>query len=252
MKKARVKIYIYFAILVLFLGSLAYFVLYSDFLKASKIEIQDSIFYERSNFLSELRTEIISSRKYLGFFDKKNILFWYFAADNIQNPKKFPSLKEINIDTNLASKSISFRVKENDLKGIVCKSRKECFGFNDSGVIYTKAPYVKGSLILKIDDNSKRQLVLGHRFLPEKEWIKRMLETISMLKENGFHIKSAYLKPIDLREWGINLFSGPDLYFSFDFIPERLNQVLTNFFQKFDEDNLEYIDLRVPGRIYYR
>lgn len=248
----RIKFYVFFVVFVLIVSSLIYVVIYSDFFKLSTLEVQNSIFYERSDFVDKLSTEIVSSKKYLGLLSNKNILFWYFAGNEIVNPKKFQSLEKVMIDTDIATKYVSIKVEEHDFKGIICKSDTECYGFNEAGIVYTKAPYVEGSLILKINDRSSRASVLGHKFLPKDQWIDRMFKTIKLLKQEDIGIKSVYIKDINLKEWGVNLFSGPDIYFSFDFIPENLNQVIESFFRKSENKSYEYIDLRIPGRIYYK
>lgn len=249
---ARIKFYVLFVVSVLITSLLIYVVLYSNFFKLSTLEVQNSIFYERSDFVDNLSTEIVSSNKYLGLLSNKNVLFWYFAGDEIIEPKKFQSLEKISINTDIATKYVSIKVEEHDFKGVICKSDTDCYGLNEAGVVYTKAPYVEGNLIFKIDDRSSRSLVLGHKFLPKDQWIERMFKTIDLLKKQNIGIKSVYIKDINLKEWGLNLFSGPDIYFSFDFVPENLNQVVESFFKQSGSKSYDYIDLRIPGRIYYK
>lgn len=249
---ARIKFYVLFVIFVVILSSLVYLVLYSNFFKLSNLDVQHSIFYDRSEFIDKLSTDIVSSNNYLGLLSNKNVLFWHFAGNEIIEPESFQSLEKVNIDTDIATKHVSINVEEYDFKGIICKSREECYGFNEAGVIYTEAPYVEGSLIFKVNDKSSRSLVLGHKFLPEEEWVERMFDTVESLRKENIGVQSVYVKDIDLKEWGVNLFSGLDIYFSFDFVPENLNQVIKSFFQQSENESYEYVDLRIPGRIYYK
>lgn len=247
---AKWKFIILFYLLVLSLIGGIYAVLYSSLLQVRSFKVVGATMVDEKKFLASLAIQKIAEKKVLGFLGPQNIFFWV-GSDNL-NGHLLPQVDEINVDVNLVGRSVKVSVEEKDMFGVICTAREECFLFDRKGFVFSRAPSVRGPLIIRIDDPHNRPLVLGERFLPEEKMIKNLFETLGILQKAGFKIYSASLRKLELREWQVKLAEGPRIYFSFNFVPEDLENILTAVKKRLDIARLSYIDLRVPGRLYYK
>lgn len=139
--------------------------------------------------------------------------------------------------------------------GIVCKGETiECFYIDEQGIAFEQAPQTSGSLVLSIKDYSDREYYLGKQVFKE-----HLINFILQAKQGLF-------SDIGLRSLDFSILSWPakDLkvvtnegwYIVFDLETDIKNQILslkTVLEQKIqDRGNLEYVDLRIENRIYYK
>ena len=130
-----------------------------------------------------------------------------------------------------------------------------CYYFDKYGIIFKEAPISEGSLILKIKDFEKKSVFIGDKILDDNN-LKFILSFNEQTeKANLFKITEFKIKPasnIDLEavvdgKWSIYLdpAQNPEREASNLFIV--VNETLKNKL-----DNLAYIDLRIPSRIFYK
>ena len=200
-------------------------------------------------FISDLERRIIGSSKALAMLGPDNVLFWKLA--NLSESDLAPGVSNIKIDSDILSKKVNISVEKRDLFGIWCSLGK-CFGFDKDGVIFSEAPDVAGFLILKIKDENTRVVSLGSLVLPKREWIANVLDTVKILSENDTAVSSVKIRNLSLEEWEIEISNGLRFYFSLNFIPENLKDIVQKLDKKLSLEKLSYIDFRVPSRIYYR
>ena len=245
------RITVIFAVFILFFTGVFHVILYSDIFKVKKLEISGSSFYDNDYLISASIVEIIKNRPYLGFFGGDNILFWLLSDKISMNGSKIVHLQELNKSTDLINRKVIIAVKERDFSGVSCFS-KNCFAFDDSGLIFSDSPNVNGSLILKIENTNDQFALLGNYFLPSARWVRNVLETMALVKSTGFHVSSAIIKEPSLREWELLVYPSLSLLFDLSFIPEDLEGILSTVKDRLDLEELSYLDFRVKGRIYYK
>jgi len=250
-KLKLLHITVIFAVFILFFVGVFHVILYSDIFKVKKLEISGSSFYDNDYLISASIVEIIKNHPYLGFLGGDNILFWLFSDPIPIAGNKIIHLQELNKSTNLIDRRVNIAVKERGFFGVSCFS-KNCFVFDDSGLIFSNSPDVNGSLILKIENINNQSVLLGNYFLPSTHWVRNILETIALVKSTGFYVSSAIIKESSLREWELLVYPSLSLLFDLSFVPEDLDRILSTAKDRLDLEKLSYLDFRVKGRIYYK
>lgn len=132
--------------------------------------------------------------------------------------------------------------------GIWC-GKKQCFWFDERGVLTKPAPRPEGRLIILVNE-TKGETDINKPFLKENFWknFKSILNSW-MIEEwmiNRFTIDKS-------KKEGIAKTDNFDIYFSLRFNPENNLKALKKIIEeKINTNNLSYIDLRVENKIYFR
>ena len=138
--------------------------------------------------------------------------------------------------------------------GIWCNNAN-CYYFDKEGIVFKEAPQTEGALILKIEDFEKKGVSLGDQVLNYNQ-LKFIAEFNNKITENNqFKIIKFKITPsanFDLeaitdRGWSIYLDQNQDPVLEANNLFTILNEVIKN-----KASNLEYIDLRLPSRIFYK
>lgn len=200
--------------------------------------------------LADAIQEAIQERSYwlIRFFDKDNIFFWLAGKKYLEGRFFYPPY-EVSFNTHLLTRAVDLVVNKKEAQGVICTS-VNCYGFDDNGKVFAEAPAVEGSLILKITDTDTATLPLGQSFLESEQWISNLLATVEILSAASWRWENIAIQPHYLREWVVELSRGPKLYFSLEFVPVNLKNILENF--PVDVPELEYVDFRVSQRLYYQ
>lgn len=239
--------FLFFALLI---GAF-YFVLRSPWFKVQSFDVPDLPGIYHGDILDALKTQMLAS-KGRALIGPNNILFWEFGKypDSLF---RLPALKDLKIETDFWKRSVKISAGERRLWGVVCDENNiSCFGLDENGVIFGKVPSISGSLILKISDMNERFFFSGQGFFSRLEWFANLKQSIETLNRNGLKVVSVEIGNLALREWTARAANGPDFYFSLNFSPENLDSVLKNLKNEINLNAAEYVDLRVPNRIYYK
>lgn len=200
----------------------------------------------------------ISPEELKNAFNYKNIFL--YTKNDIKNVlmEEFPLIADINISKNIIERSIKLIITERERLGIVCQAIEEemggCFYIDKQGVIFEDAPQTSGSLILLIKDYSQRKFYIGKKIFEEN-----VINAISKIREDlfletgikvlDFSIKS--FPPTDL-----NVMTSEGWYIIFGLDRDAGIQILSlkaALEEKIqNREELEYLDLRIENRIYYK
>jgi len=169
--------------------------------------------------------------------------------------KNFPKISAIEIRKNILKRTIAVTITERKGLGIICKENiGNCFYIDKNGVIFEDAPQTSGSLILLIKDSSSEDFSLGKKILEEQivgsiADFKEGLFSLTNIKINWFEI---YIHPpkeskvITSEGWYLLLDLTRDIKKQLSILKTALDEKIK------DRKNLEYIDLRIENRIYYK
>lgn len=265
-KKSKFRPFIYllfFVVLVILICVILYAVFYSGLFRVENFDFKysnkyiqgdkSSGFFTDDFLVSSLTAQVVGKKRLLGYFGPDNTLFWLFGEEeDMVNNNVLPSVEDVDVKVNVFKRKVEISINEKELAGVICKTEGSCYAFDERGRIFAPAPSVEGSLILKINDVNSRPLVLGEKFLPKEEWIENILKTIGIFDKNNFHIKSVTIREIDVEEWEIIVLTGPKFLFSLDFIPKDLNDIMRTLKERADFSSVNYFDMRVENRIYYK
>lgn len=185
-----------------------------------------------------------------GILGPENTLFW--SLDTTRKLTGTSYLKSITLQTSLLRRSVTVAVEERRALGVWCVGERACFVFDQNGIVFAKAPEVRGVLITKVNDESGRIIAPHGGVLPYNQWFANMLHTLEMLDEARMGATRVALHNIELREWEATTTAGLTFHFSLNFIPENLSKIMRDVQSRLAISELTYLDFRVPNRLYYR
>ncbi|MEK7500861.1 MAG: hypothetical protein AAB642_01925 [Patescibacteria group bacterium] len=145
-------------------------------------------------------------------------------------------------------------VKHNDLTAIICRNGN-CFWLNQSGRAFYQGADLSGSIIFNLADKTSRELKLGDQLLPPSI-LGELLFIKSNLRE-GLGISIAKAETVDPKmqdfdftttsDWTLRFSVAENAYKTLETLKKTLDQIGLD-----DQPRLEYIDLRVPNKVYYK
>jgi hypothetical protein len=228
------------AIIFLFLLLVAGIVL-SPILKAKEINVYGN---------KEIDSEEIKN-------DIQSINILLMTSNGLKNKllKNFPKISTVEIRKNILKRTIAVTITEREGLGIICKENTgNCFYVDKNGIIFEDAPQTSGSLVLLIKDSSLEEFSLGKKILEEQ-----IITSIADFRENLFsqtNIKINWFeisthppkesKIITSEGWYLLLDLTRDTQKQLSILKTALDEKIKN------RENLEYIDLRIENRIYYK
>src|SRR3989338_67882 len=188
---------------------------------------------------------------------KRGSNLFFLSSEKIEQEllKTYPK-----IDAVMAAKSyfhkLNIEVKERSSYGIWCLTKQDkCYYFDKSGVLYDSAPSTSGFLLFSVKDERRRDVKLGER-AEEQSWIDSLVLARQKLTERGFQVKELVIPEdsfdefyaLESRGWKIQMSINTDLDAQIKTIADFLKQKLTP--ERIIQ--LQYVDIRIADRIYYR
>lgn len=256
--RKKIIIFLWFLFLILIL---AYVLLLSPIFKIKEIKISGNRVIDKEEIRDSLNSFL--SKKFLVFFNQNNIFL--ARENNLKNIifSDFPRILSIEIKKNIFNKTIDLRIIERKEAGIFCRNNPsfaeaaagKCYYIDKEGVIFEEAPQTSGTLILTIKDNSEKGVEIGRsaidrEFMTELTNLKDDLLSPLNLKVLDFIIDSGILKDlrVDTNEgWYILFDSSRDFKNQLQALRLVLEEKIKDGRKK-----LEYIDLRIENRVYYK
>jgi hypothetical protein len=197
----------------------------------------------------------ISSEEIKNNIQSVNILL--MTTNGLKNKllENFPKISAIEIKKNILKRTIAITIAERESLGIICKENTaNCFYFDKNGVIFEDAPQTSGSLILLIKDSFSEEFSLGKKILEEQiissiADFREGIFSLTGIKINWFEIYThppKESKIITSEGWYLLLDLSRDTEKQLSVLKTALDEKIK------DRKNLEYIDLRIENRIYYK
>lgn len=144
--------------------------------------------------------------------------------------------------------------------GIWClKKNSACYFFDEKGIAYENAGQAEGFIYAIITDYRERRLELGQE-VEVKDWRDRIFLTRNLLKRNGFEAAEFVIPSETQDEFEVKTFNSNQKSFLIKISGDtELESQITAFADLYEKkltpderSQLEYADLRVPGRVYYK
>ena len=252
----KIKIYAGLAAFFVLLIGAGYLIIYSSFFRITRININNTQI-DADKTVENLKSFFVGQSKIAEFLGPENILIW--KPEKISEfIKNYPQIAELKIEKNYFGREIKISVLERERFGIWCQlttndqrpTTNDCWWFDKKGVIFSEALKAEGQLINKVDDFSGRFLNLGEPALEEK-FLSNLIKIFEILEKSGLKIKSLKLENLEFQEIVTDSPLMPKIHFSLRINPEFALAALESI-KKIGLEKIEYIDLTVENRAYYK
>ena len=223
----------------------AYFtVINIPFLKIRSLEISGQEKLTKQVIINDLTGSLLNSF-WLKFVGLDNLLFWPQGTVVLANPL----VDRASISKNWGEGKVLLNIKERERYGMWCSLK--CYWFDKEGIIFDRAPETEEKSILKINasDNDETPLQLGDVVL-RQDLFDNLKKILEFLKES-FAIQTHRWNEnnLDLKSFTAG---GAQLLFNARFDPDINLKALKELSLKPFFKKLNYVDLRVENRIYYK
>ncbi|MFA6160049.1 MAG: FtsQ-type POTRA domain-containing protein [Parcubacteria group bacterium] len=262
---------LFFLVTVSFAVVLIYVLFFSSFLEITSIEVNGNEYVTNNLILDKINPEI--SGKYFDIIKKNNLILIKVGKIKKDIKNEFKIIREIEIKREFPEKLI-VSIIERKPQMVFC-SADSCFILDENGEAYDKyssnEENDKNNFITLREENSK-EIRLGEIILEKKymnyalEIRQTLLERLEIGIDNNFRITSLISGDIrvktkdgpprvDERSFP-RVEAGWEIYFNENIDLEKeiemLKVVLENKIEKNQRLDLEYIDLRIDNKIYYK
>ena len=248
----RIKFYLVLIIAYLLLIFLIWLFFFSPVFRIKQIEFQGMEYLGENDLLANLRQASfeISGRSLFRIFPFENTIFWQAKEIVKLLPQENILIAEVSSSINYFQRSLRVNIQERKGEVVWCQlNYHHCFWVDKTGVVFREAPFTEGSLFVRVDDSTDRTLVIGSLIL-EKEQVENFFAIKNLLSDLDVSLYNFNFSKPENQEIEAILSDGPKFYFSLRFKPNEFLRPLLEL--KKDFSKIDYIDLRVENRIYYK
>lgn len=192
---------------------------------------------------------------FLNIDKRNNILFFSANKLSAQLVKQFPKLDSIKIVKKLPH-SLFISSDERRPVGIWCSANRTCFYFDKDGIAFSKAQPSAGFLIVNIADyRPGRNIELGSA-VETADWLGKIISARELLNKAGINIAEFIIPTDSFDEFHAKTAENWKIMFSIQTDIQKQISALSIFLKEKIKPNqksvLQYVDLRIQDRIYYK
>lgn len=284
-KRIPLKTIIFGGLFFCLLIALGYFLIFSPFLWVQRIEI------EKTKNVPVLEIEEIARNNLEGklwlLIPRKSFLF--LPIDKISQDilDRFPEVKAVtiekikpnflNLDQISSGMGLLIKTEERESIGIWCQLNQEettgtttnqiisfedrvnkCFYIDQEGIIFRESPLVIGNLVVNIYSQIKDSVDLREKITSAEviDFILLVNKRLSQIETvDGNRLNIVGFEIVSIENLRITTSFGWQIYFNPSFsVGSQLNALEMVLLQDIKENYsiLEYIDLSIEGRVYYK
>lgn len=247
----------YYFLTVAFFAVAIYAFIFSGFLNIDEIEVQGVKTIPAEKIIETIND--LMETKHWWIFSERNYLF--FNSDEVDRllRNKFKKIGELRVEKIFPNK-LNISISERNTLLILC-SVGNCYLINQQGIAYEKLNpnsfHLKGAKLIKVIDESNKKIQKGETvFTPEfMKFVSAISDEIQ--EETNLRLLNEYrIKSRVSGELVAQTDRGWDIYFdtknSLKKSVRMLKLVLNKQIALKDFSRLEYIDLRLNNKVFYR
>ncbi len=261
LRKKRKGRKVRFAFLVIFLlitlaVFLIYALLFSGWFSVNQIQVSGNREVSKEE-IESLASEHINKTYLLGYIRPFSNIF-LTSSESIEHSlrKNYPIIERVNVNKVFLSKNLTIEITERESVGIWCKGDEDkCFYFDKNALLFKEASKFSGDLFLVIEDGRGRNFKPGDNF-DDQELFEKINLTRNILDELKLIDYTNFFLPSGSFDFWIETNFGWPIYLDKENdIPTQLVALKKFLEEKLSAEKqktLQYIDLRVNNRIYYK
>jgi cell division septal protein FtsQ len=252
-RKFLLKLLAVTGVVFLFLGGIIYLSFFAGLFDVRTIDINGAEVISSADLRAVAESWLKGG--FLGLARNRNLLF--FSANDLAGEltAKFPRIDSIEVKKEFPHR-LKIAITERQSAGIWCfVADNRCFYFDKSGVAYAEAARSSGFLILNVADYRGQAVALGSR-VGSQEWIKNIITAREVLMKVGISAAEFSIPPDSFDEFDAKTAEGWKIFFSNSAdVTQQISSLAILLRDKLPAEkrkSLEYFDLRIQDRIYYR
>ena len=148
------------------------------------------------------------------------------------------------------------KIQDKSLVAVLCQENAGCFWINRQGIAFNETGQLSGQVVLNILDKTGRNIKIGDIALKPEILAKLLFLRKSVLDEAGMLIVGVQTQDLNLADFDFKTSDGWVLKVSLNDnaykILETLKQALKEITKSGPTSLLDYIDLRIPNKVYYK
>ena len=248
-KRSSLKIYFFVGLFFCLLAGLIYTAVWLPYFWIENINIENDMTY-----VSCLEIEKLIPKKSIFLIPinqiKNEILDKYSEIKIVEIKKEFPNTINIKIEER-KNIGVWCQIELDEIatstEKMIEKKINECFYFDSDGIIFREASLIKGGLVLNVYGTEKLIKIRDEIMSPE------LVEFILFIREKLPEIIDFEIVSFENLVATTN--RGYQIYFNPTYSARSQLEALRISIQKEikqELDSLEYIDLKIEGRVYYK
>jgi len=256
-KKGTPGKWLYWLVTLFFVLTVGFALFFSDFLTITEIKIFGLNRLEDSPIRNIIDEKI--NGKYFNVVPKNNLILFPENKLKKELKEKFKRIEEVRVERTFPDKLIIL-VRERKFTMLLCSSNS-CYLLNERGEAYPADNFsweeLEKEKLITLNDLSGARISLENNPL-ESDFQTFILQLGDQVqKETELSIKKQYETPSRMsNDLKVETEAGWKIYFSEEVGLEKellmLKTVLADKIEKERQKDLEYIDLRIPNKVFYR
>lgn len=251
-KKRRIKLLLYCSFGAAVAAGVLYFLFFSGYflIRAVSVSGVDAPLAEE---IKKITLQSLEGDRL--FISRRNVFL--FSTNEISETikKDLPALDTVSVKKQFIHQ-IAIEAKLRDRKGIACAEvpQTQCFYFDGNGVIFEKAPEIVGATVLVFKDNS-----VFDSSLPSEKYAKETIDFADNIKDKLFEKTGAsagyFTFPNNTGDIEAHTDKNFTVLMTVNNQAEEQARVIKSILENEVKDKisaLDYIDLRVENRAYYK
>ncbi len=242
-----------FFVLAVLVGGLVYGLFFAHLFEVRTIEIHTQGAVPVDQISSKV-WELLNER-HLGFSAKSNSII--FSPQRLREPLlgAFSRIDSLDI-RRVSLHGIDITVHERIPVGLWCfPAERRCLYYDSNGIAFAEVLPSSGYLFVPISDYRPRTVVIGEHVAPEV-WRTSIQEVKKILQFGDINVSEVIIPADSYNEFDVVTREGWRILYSYQSnVRKQSNSLLVYLKEKLssaDRKTLDYFDLRIEDRIYYK